>query len=316
MNASQLQTGTHRPSPSACDAEERGKDNHSRIGVLRRPLQSCLPGRAVLGVGLFVSSLWFAGCQNGGGRLLLGDDQTGERWTIRCIQSTAPDHERIVNTLAEQLKKVRGVNASTVRTKHAAGFSVLYYGSYKKRLDPKTNTTTFPPELTQDMVLIRSLRMGSQNPFLMAQCELMSKKTIGPPEWDLDKAPGDLSLQIAVFYNEGEFQERELAAVQYVEALRKEGFEAWYHHFDNGKSIVCVGHFSATAVSRRPDGTAEYASEVEALMRQNDEFRRMWVNGQPMKVRGPAGDFKPIPSVLIRVRGTDTTQNEWAVPSP
>ncbi|HOW18973.1 MAG TPA: hypothetical protein PLC79_08050 [Phycisphaerae bacterium] len=238
-----------------------------------------------------------------GGTLLPGqDDLTGERWTIRCFQSSGPDHERIVNNLAEQLRKIQGINASAVRVKHEAGVSILYYGTYRKQFDPRTNTTKFPPKLTQDIVLIRSLTMGSQTPFLMAQCELVDRKPVGPPEWDLQKAPGDLSLQIAVFYNEGDFQERELAAVQYVEALRKEGFEAWYHHYDNGRSIVCVGHFPASAVTLRMDGTQEFSPEVEALMRRNEDFRRMYVNGQAMKVRDPSGQFRPMPSVLVRTR--------------
>lgn len=256
------------------------------------------------------------GCEENGGKFRIGDDLAGERWTIRCFQSTSPEHEKIVNNLAEQLRKVQGVNAKAVRVKHEAGTSVLYYGSYRKQFDRKTNSTKFPPELTQDMLLIRALTMGSQNPFLLAQCELMNKKVIGPPEWELTRAPGDLSLQIAVFFNEGEFQERELAAVQYTEALRKEGVEAYYHHYDNGRSIVCVGHFPATAVTRRTDGGEEYAPEVDAVLRQNQEFRRMAVNGQYMRVRDPAGEFKPVPSALIRIHGADSTENEFETPTP
>ncbi len=250
--------------------------------------------------------LAFAGCERGGGGgggnvFEMLDDQKGERWTIRAFQSMAPDHERVVNALAEELKKVRGINARAVRVKHEAGASTLYYGSYKKTYDSKTQTGKFPPELTQDITLIRSLMLGTQSPFLLAQIELMNRKSVGPPELDLARAPGDLTLQVAVFYNEGEFQERELAAVQYAEALRQEGFEAWYHHFDTGRSVVTVGHFPSSAVVVRLDGTEEISQDVRDLIARKDEFRYTLMNGRVMKVRRPTGEFQPAPSCLVPI---------------
>jgi hypothetical protein len=291
---------------------------HMQTGTSRPVLNPSLFGRGrIFCLGIAVCLPWFAGCEKGaGGRLSFGDDLTGEHWTIRCFESAAPEHERIVNNLGEQLKKIQGVNAKVVRVKHEASRSILYYGTYKKQFDPKTNVTKFPPQLTQDILVIRALRMGTQTPFALAECELMNKKVVGPPEWDLIKAPEDLSLQIAVFYNEGEFQDRELAAVQYVEALRKEGVEAWYHHYDNGRSVVCVGHFPASAVTRRQDGSEEIGPDVEALMQKNEDFRRMSVNGRMMRVRMPSGEFKPLPSSLIPVRAPNAAKNEYSFPAP
>lgn len=243
----------------------------------------------------------FAGCDQGGGSLFEPGGQTGERWTIRCFQSVAPDHERAVNALAEELKKASGIRAGAVRTKHEANLSTLYYGSYRKVYDATTGTTRFPPELTKDITTIRSLIIAQRSPFLLAQCELMNQKNIGPPEWNLSRAPGDLSLQIAVFYNEGDFEERELAAVQYCESLRKEGIEAWYYHYDNGRSIVCIGHFAATASMGRLDGGEEMAQEVKDLIAKREEFKYNLVNGRVMRIRMPSGEFLPSPSCLVRI---------------
>ncbi len=201
-----------------------------------------------------------------------------------------------------------------MRVKHEAQTSTLYYGTYRKQYDAQLKTMKFPPELTRDISVIRSLTMGNQVPFLFAQFELMNRKNIGPPEWDLVKAPGEMSLQVAVFFNEADFQERELAAVQYCEALRKEGFEAYYHHYDTGRSVVCVGSFPASAVTVRMDGTEEPAREVRELIARKEEFKYNLVNGRIVKFRGPSGEFQPTPSCLIRVPRPDVTPLNMEAP--
>ncbi|MBN1488610.1 MAG: hypothetical protein JXA69_01730 [Phycisphaerae bacterium] len=281
------------------------------------PSQHCTMRRRLCCLSVLAMLGTLAGCQDGGQGFAFGPSEPeGERWTIRCYVSTAPNHQAEVDSLAEGLKRVDGLSAKGVRTEHGATSSKLLYGSYRKIVDAKTNVVRFPDELTRDMAIIRRLTMGSGRPFLGAECELVTKKNLGPPEWDVRNAKGELTLQVATFFNEGRFQERELAAVQYVELLRGEGYEAFYYHDPFGKSFVCVGAFPASAVIRRRDGTAEYSPALRELIASKEEFQYNLVNGRITKTRQGAGEFQPIPSCLIPIPQTDTTSDEWEWRAP
>ena len=58
-----------------------------------------------------------------------------------------------------------------------------------------------------------------------------------PPEWDLTRAAGAYSLQIAVFKDS---PERRAAAVEAVRAARAGGYDAYYYHGPTASS-VCIG---------------------------------------------------------------------------
>lgn len=273
--------------------------NAQALEPVRRPLVRTRLCVACVAAGLAALS----GCDPASNRTVLRQDAVGgETWSILCLRSSAPDHVRITEELADGLRKTGGIDARAVRVQHDSGSSAIYYGTYRKQYDPRTGVSRFPPELTRDISLIRSLSVGNQCPFLLAQTELVGGvKSVGPPEWDLRRAPGDLSLQIAVFYNEGEFQERETAAVQYVQALRAEGIEAWYLHGPEGRSIVTVGHFPFTAMTLRIDGSQEVRPEVQELQNSREEFKYNLVNGRIMRIRAPNGEFRPMPSFLVPI---------------
>jgi hypothetical protein len=243
-----------------------------------------------------------AGCTQGGGGGggdgLFGNNVRGEKWSILCLRSNVAQHEQQINALAESLKKVAGINPRAVRVEHTPTASTLYYGTYGKQYDAEKNVTMFPPVFTQDIKLIRSLALGNHRPFLYAAPELISRKNIGPPEWDLRRAPGDLSLQVAEFYNQGDFQQREEAAVAYCEMLRQEDIEAWYYHDESGKSFVCVGHFSPSADVRTPDGKRDYGPEVKQLIARKEELQYNLVNGYKVKSRVGPGEMRYTPSFL------------------
>lgn len=253
------------------------------------------------------------GCDQGtGGITLTPAPAGGERWTIRCLQSTAADRKRTIDLMAEALRKVKGLNPQQVRTQHSVAISTLYYGSYAKVFDAQTNTMRFPPEMTKDIKFIRDLTQGDQLPFRLAEPELVENKAEGPPEWDLRKAPGQYSLQVGVFYNEGEFQERQAAAVQYCKVLRDEGIEAWYMHGDNGRSIVTVGHFDEkqTQMVKQPDGSLDYSPEIKRVLAQKEEFKYNLINGRIRQTRRPGMEFAPDLSFLVPI----PTEKDLAAP--
>lgn len=239
----------------------------------------------------------------------------GEHWTIRCLRSTAADRRQTIELMAKGLRNVKQLDARKVRVEHAPAASTLYYGTYVKTFDAQAGLMRFPPDMTRDIRFIRQLAMGDQYPFEYAEPELVAGTgASGPPEWDLRRAPGRFSLQVAVFYNEGEFRERELAAVQYCKALRDEGLEAWYHHGANGRSIVCVGHFDdeqAQAVEK-PDGTKDYSDEVKRVMNLREEFKYNLINGRIHKHRAAGGEFVPVASFLVPIPAAeDPDAEDW-----
>ncbi len=67
---------------------------------------------------------------------------------------------------------------------------------------------------------------------------------VGPPEWDLRRAPGNASLCIGFFVTDELCKDRLAACVQEVKKLRNKGIEAWYYHGEF-RSGIYVGHFNA-----------------------------------------------------------------------
>ena len=68
----------------------------------------------------------------GGPGLFQSSSRSGERWTIRCYQSAAPDHAETCEHLAKLLRDVPNLKASAVRVRSDAFSSTLYYGEYAK----------------------------------------------------------------------------------------------------------------------------------------------------------------------------------------
>lgn len=239
-----------------------------------------------------------AGCttQSGGGGgwfqdafRLDKDKHVGEEWTILCLE--ARDQNRVKNSdaLVSALKQVRQLDASKAYVVHGDHVSAVYYGSYYRRPDRAGERETFGPEVKRDLQFIRSLSAGASQPFLGAR--LVAKPTPDPgrPEWHITKCPGKYTLQIGVFYNTATFDERKLAAVQWVEQLRKEGVEAYYHHGET-RSSVTVGSFGEQDIQREQIGprfatgntVIHYGPKVEGY-RQQERFRYNLENGHKIK---------------------------------
>ena len=67
---------------------------------------------------------------------------------------------------------------------------------------------------------------------------------VGPPKWDLRRAPGNASLCIGSFIKAKDCKNPAADAVKLVKKLRDDGVEAWYYH-GQYRSGVYVGHFNA-----------------------------------------------------------------------
>jgi hypothetical protein len=267
----------------------------------------------VAAVGLGVAVFW-SGCENGGnggGLNLLGQEKGTQEWTICCMRTQVHNHQQICQSMANLLGKVDGLDPGKVRVKTTPSSSAIYYGSYYKVQDRDSDRLVFPPEYREDIKLIRSLTYNRSNPFFGAQPEVVGG---GPKstyhKWNVYNAKGDYTLHIAIFYNTGSFQQRKEAARQYVEALRQEGFNAYFWH-GVVKSHVFVGDFYEKDVVHTAEG-ARFGERVEKFVEEHEEeFKYATENGVIRKRTTPEGEKVAPLSRLVAVPQQPGDARKW-----
>jgi len=217
-------------------------------------------------------------------RGLLLSGPSGERWTIECLVDRGPGHTTTIDRLAELLRNTRGIRPDRVRVVHEEDVSTLYYGSYVRKEDPETGQRSFSQEMNRDIQLLRQLAIDpTHRPFAAARRVLETAPDQGPEDWDLRRAKGTYSLQIAVFYNQGAFHGRKKAAVDYCQQWREKGYEAYYFHGAT-RSSTTVGTFPATAVEDN-GGILRYGPAVRTLQGKEPEFDWNLENGHKIYER-------------------------------
>lgn len=212
-----------------------------------------LTGRVWLLLGLAV-----AGCHAPAGRVgaAPGGRSDEDIWAIRCLGLSGPNRFRLAQEYADALRKVAGLRPELVQVFHEQDESVVYYGRYRQVYDPRSNKESFRPDHLRDLNLIRHLSLEMPDgaggrrvvwPFALATMDVLPTGRGEHPEWELSRAPGYYSLQVAVFYNTGQMRRRKYAAEQYCKLLREQGEEAYYHH-GTVNSSVCIGAFPREAI--------------------------------------------------------------------
>ncbi len=236
-----------------------------------------------------------------GGALFGGGGQ--ERWTIRCFESQAPNHEALCRQLGMWMSRVQGLDGSEIRLDSSATGSVIYYGSYRKRAH--NGELQFGNDFREDIALIRGLTVNRSRPFIYAMPELVDRPVEQTPTtWTVDQATGPYTLQIAVFYDTPTFNGRTRAANQYVASLRKEQYEAYVHHGDV-ESVVFIGNFDDDDIVQTPEGP-QLGPRVQRLIARNpDEFQHVTENGHLRKYMNASGRMEPITSFLVKVPEKD-----------
>ncbi len=227
----------------------------------------------------------FTGCESGDrtGGFRVFTRRQPEMWTILCTELTGPYHRENCLALADSLRATPDIRPGDVRYEHdaEAQSSRLYYGKYRRTRHPRTNRLDTSKRLRDDMYIIfrladdRNRRLfGSARAVRHIQPEGLALR-----QWALTRAPGSYSLQIAVFYPEGEFTQSRSAATQLVAELRGEGHEAYYHHGDV-MTMVTIGSFDESAVIARTDGTVYLSEEVLRLQASDPRFKHNYENGR------------------------------------
>ncbi len=248
--------------------------------------------------------LTVSGCATAGtgGGSLFGSK--GAPWTIRCVELQGPHRLQQIEQVAETLRQTPGIRPEDVFSHDESdGFARLYYGRYRRRTDPKSGKRPMPPEMREDIDLLRQLGDPSgERFFIRAMPVRMPMLDVGDPDWALANVPATYSLQVAVFEPNDEFWEYKEAAAKYCTLLREKGYEAYYHHGD-AASVVTVGAFGPDAVISKLVGRrwqTYYSSEVLALQR-NELLKYNRLNGAVYRVRDDTGAMVPVPSRLVKI---------------
>ena len=221
------------------------------------------------------------------------------------MTASGPLRRQTIERYAVLLRGVKGIRARSVSVVHGERESKLYYGSYRVE-----STGAFPPELDRDIQLIRQLAPANsptRRPFAAARRIPESTPDVGPSEWDLHNADATYSLQIAVFYNQGEFQKRKLAAVEYCRYWRKKGYQAFYDHGPT-RSQTTVGAFGPDAV-QYVDGRPHYGKEVLDFIAKEKLFS--WnLENNTKRYRIVDGKSTPQKSFLVEKPKNETDELE------
>jgi hypothetical protein len=260
-----------------------------------------------------------------------------EVWTIECSTYRGDQHAEMADKMATALKKVRDLRPDRVRVENAAEESRLYYGEYKlKYVEAKLANeqhakgdvyVELSDEIKRDLGFVRSLALGERYPFLTARAIPKPTENVGPSEWDLRNAKGVYTLHVGVTYDTPTMHSYKEAAVEWVKALRDDGFEAYYYHApDKAVSDICVGTFGDDAVTEsfeniKDPETGEpqkvrrvkYSDAVSAL-RDKADFRFNLENGHKVframrnEKTGQVAEM-PNESFLVKIpHGGDTLQ--------
>jgi len=205
--------------------------------------------------------------------LLVGGCTGGpERYTILLAAIMSPDHVALTDRMKDQAKTQTGWKGMFVV--HEDGISRLYLGKYAT-----------PDNANWDLKKAQRFKLSDgYRPFARATIVAIPSSLIGPPEHDLTRTGGDVTLVIAKFYDvpEANYFGREPYAIEYCQQLRDEGHPAYYCHVGIN-SYVTVGSFPQSAYRMkkdergRPTTDVYYAPELKALM---DRFPLLSVNGR------------------------------------
>lgn len=246
-----------------------------------------------------------AACRSdgGGGRNMFSPRPT-EEWTILCYEFNAVTHRDHCEQVAQTLRRTPEIRAGEVWCDHddLNKISRLYYSRHRVPVDPKSRSPQVPAGMRQDFELVCTLGDDQQRR-LFGQARmvpLVDAPLSDRPEWALVNAPGVYSLQIAVFQTASGFAEPRKSAVALVEELRREGYEAYYHH-GAVMSMVTVGSFEGSATIKTP--------EVIAVLRSDPRFEYNYRNGQVQTTI--VNDLRiGSPSFLVKVPGKDRSGSE------
>jgi hypothetical protein len=182
----------------------------------------------------------------------------GARFTISCIDFAGPDHVQRASRMRDQLVHTSGLRDWYVVHNADAQRSVLYHGYYKAieaGPDADRATRAEAERARSDKQKLDALTTADGKRLLTATLfmPLDAPDPDGPSEWNLARANGYWTLQIAA-YTGG--PERKRLAVESVKEARAMGIEAYYYHGPSVSS-VCIGAWPMEAAVVLGEGSTQ-----------------------------------------------------------
>jgi len=237
----------------------------------------------------------------------------GEAWTILCLELQGEGSEATAREIADVLRRTKGIEPELVRVQMDREGARIYYGDYRRRVKASTRERSIPRRMRADLRLLKELADSEGTRFFLhARTVPAPNPDVGPADWDLRRAAGSYTLQVAVYFNDAELHNRKLAAVEKARQLRGQGLEAYYYHGQT-RSIVTVGTFGEEAVvdregrvrhvergGERQQVVHRYSDEVEALQRRAECMYNLTNDGIWYNLDSN-GRRVPVRSMLVRI---------------
>lgn len=168
-------------------------------------------------------------------------------WTILCATFSGADNGSQARAAKTNLRSMTKMPDWYII--HGQGQTTLYYGFYRSINDPKDAKESARAQNDRKSIAALTDANGTRLFPAVILTKLDTPDPSSPPEWDLTRAAGAYSLQIAVFKDS---PERRNYAVNAVREARGAGYEAYYYHGPTASS-VCIGAWPETAVRERND---------------------------------------------------------------
>jgi hypothetical protein len=240
-----------------------------------------------------------------------------EPWTILCLELQGPGAEASAREIARVLRQTPRVEARKVRVEPERDGATLYYGTYDRKIDPRTRERSIPAAMENDLVLLKELAdPEGRHYFLRARKVPLPTPDVGDPRWDLRRADGVYTLQVAVYFNTDKMRERKRAAAEKTRQLRGKGLEAYYYHGAT-RSMVTVGRFGEDALldemgqvryvkigGERRQVAHHYSKEVRELQQHPDCTHNL-TNDDIWHERDELGRTYAVRSRLVRIPRRD-----------
>ncbi|MDP6636614.1 MAG: hypothetical protein QGG42_17080 [Phycisphaerae bacterium] len=225
-------------------------------------------GRTVL-----VSGVWAAGLLvliSAAGCNLPGRKQ----YTILLHTFTGPDHVRQSKLYRDKTKEMAGWSGLDVV--HKDRNSELYWGEYRSIDDAAPNLKT-----------ARTWRVPNVNrpAFPFPKVVLRPGKEVGIPKYNLlNVSEGHWTVLVAIYVDDASQgfvgRERQKHALEYCDFLRKQGFEAYYHHV-TGRSQITVGAFPENAVVVETKPSLKPDMVIAKQVIRSEKMRKIMATREP-----------------------------------
>ena len=197
-----------------------------------------------------------------------------KQYTILLHTFSGPNHVRQSKFYRDKTKELAGWTGLEVV--HKDNNSELYWGKYPSiqsaESDLKTARTWHVPNVTRTA-------------FPFPKVVLIPGKEIEMPQYNLlSVSEGHWTVLVAIYVDDPSQgfvgRDRQKHALEYCSWLRKQGYEAYYHHM-SGRSRVTVGTFPENAVVVEAQASPKPDVFVARQVIKSDKMRKIMATRSP-----------------------------------